>query len=75
MSWGRMKIYVPDSFLRNQIGLAEANIIKFVPEWESMPDDKKIYIETAVICECAALVCPSMPARFAKEGIRTACCL
>jgi hypothetical protein len=64
---GTDEIYVPDSFLRNQIGLAEANIIKFVPEWESMPDDKKIYIETAVICECAALVCPSMPARLPKK--------
>lgn len=63
---GTDETYVPDSFLQQStiINLAEANIIKAVPEWESLPDDEKIYLETAVICECAALVCPSMPARL-----------
>ena len=64
---GTDEIYVPDSFLQNQIDLAEANIVENAPEWELVPADKKVYLETAVICECAALVCPSMPARLPKK--------
>lgn len=64
---GTDEIYVPDSFLHNQINLAEANIIENAPEWELVPADKKVYLEIAVICECAALVCPSMPARLPKK--------
>jgi hypothetical protein len=64
---GTDEIYVPDSFLHNQINLAEANIIENAPEWELVPADKKVYLEIAVICECAALVCPSMSARLPKK--------
>ena len=64
---GTDEIYVPDSILRNQIDLAEANIIENAPEWELVPADKREYLETAAVCECAALVCPSMPARLPKK--------
>ncbi len=64
---GTDETYVPNAYLQNQIGLAEAKIIDAVPEWETLLEDKRVYLETAVICECAALVCPSMSARLPRK--------
>lgn len=49
------------------IAVAEANIIAQIPDYESLSDDKKVYLEAAVVCECAALLCPSMSARLPKR--------
>lgn len=46
------------------ITVAEANIIKQVPDYTSLADDDKVYLEAAVVCECAVLLCPSMSARL-----------
>jgi hypothetical protein len=46
------------------ISVAEANIIKQVPDYASLIDDDLIYLEAAVVCECSALLCPGMPARL-----------
>lgn len=58
--------YLPDSAVQQPdiITVAEANIIRQVPDYASLVDDKKVYLEAAVVCECAALLCPSMPARL-----------
>lgn len=63
--------YLPDSVIEQpeNITVAEANIIAQLPDYSSISDDTaKIYLEAAVVCECAALICPSLPARLpAKE--------
>ena len=46
------------------INIAEANIIEMVPDYASMTGTDKVYLEAATVCECAILVCPSMPARL-----------
>lgn len=58
--------YLPDSAIRQPeiIAAAEANIIAQVPDYANLSDDKKVYLEAAVVCECATLLCPSMPARL-----------
>jgi hypothetical protein len=58
--------YLPDSAIEQPdvITVAEANIITRIPDYESLTGDDKVYLEAAVVCECAALLCPSMPARL-----------
>lgn len=58
--------YLPDTTLEmpDVIGVAESNIIDLVPDYKTIPEDKKVYLESAVVCECAILVCDSMPARM-----------
>ena len=58
--------YVPNADISSAdvIGVAEANIIAQIPDYASLADDKKTYLEAAVVCECAVLLCPSMPARL-----------
>lgn len=58
--------YLPDSVLSQPeyITVAEANIIEQVPDYANLTGDKKVYLEAAVVCECAALLCPSMPSRL-----------
>lgn len=67
----RSKMGVSEPYLPNAdieqpdiITVAESNIIEQVPDYASLPDDKKVYLEAAVVCECAVLLCPSMPARL-----------
>jgi hypothetical protein len=66
---GADESYVPDSFLQQPtlIDLAEANVMKVIPGWETIPDSERVFLETAVVCECAALACPSMPARLPRK--------
>jgi hypothetical protein len=61
--------YLPDSTIGQPdfITLAETNIIKQLPDYESLVDDNHVYLEAAVVCECSALICPSMPVRLPKK--------
>ena len=58
--------FLPDTDLEmpDIVQVAEANIIDLVPDYETIPEDKKVYLESATVCECAVLVCDSMPARL-----------
>lgn len=58
--------FLPDFDLEQPdiISVAEANIIELVPDYASLEGDKKTYLESATVCECAILVCDSMPARL-----------
>ena len=49
------------------ITVAEANIIAQIPDYSTVTDDAKVYIEAAVVCECSALLCSSMPTRLPKK--------
>lgn len=61
--------YLPDAAIDQPevITVAEANIIAQIPDYESLSDDKKVYLEAAVVCECCSLLCPSMAARLPKK--------
>jgi hypothetical protein len=61
--------YLSDSTLSQPdiITVAEANIIAQIPDYAGLADDKKVYLEAAVVCECASLLCPSMSARLPKK--------
>lgn len=61
--------YLPDAAIEQPevITVAEANIIAQIPDYESLSDDKKVYLEAAVVCECCSLLCPSMAARLPKK--------
>ncbi len=58
--------FLPDTDLEmpDIVQVAEANIIDLVPDYETIPEDKKVYLESATVCECAVLACDSMPARL-----------
>ena len=58
--------YLPDKTLEmpDIIAVAEANIIAIVPSYKTIPESKKVYLESAVVCECAILACDSMSARL-----------
>lgn len=58
--------FLPDTDIEMPeiVQVAEANIIDLVPDYETIPEDKKVYLESATVCECAVLVCDSMPARL-----------
>jgi hypothetical protein len=58
--------YLPDAVLQQPevITVAEANVIGAVDGWESLVDDKRVYLEAAVVCECAHIVVDSMAARL-----------
>jgi len=52
------------------VSVAEANIIDQVPDYADLTGNKRTWLEAATICECAALLCPSMAARLpvSEEG-------
>jgi len=52
---------------RDVINIAEANIIAQIPEYATLEDDLKIYLEYAVVLECCILLCSSMSARLPKK--------
>ncbi len=58
--------YLPDTTIEQPdiITVAEANIIEQVPDYTNLQDDKKVYLEAAVVCECASLLSPGMAARL-----------
>jgi hypothetical protein len=61
--------YLPETDIQQPevITVAEANIIAQIPDYATLADDKKVYLEAAVVCECASLLCPSMAARLPKK--------
>lgn len=61
--------YLPDTAIEQPdcITVAEANIIAQIPDYASLVDDKKVYLEAAVVAECCSLLCPSMAARLPKK--------
>jgi len=58
--------YLPDEVLEmpDIIDVAESNIIDIVPGYKTIPKSKKVYLESATVCECAILACDSMSARL-----------
>jgi len=58
--------YVPDEAIQQSdiITVAEANVIAQIPGYADLADDKKTYLEAAVVCECCVLLCPGMPSRL-----------
>jgi hypothetical protein len=61
--------YLPETDIQQPevITVAEANIIAQIPDYSSLTGDKKVYLEAAVVAECASLLCPGMPARLPKK--------
>lgn len=58
--------YIPDADINQPdiIAIAESNIIRVVPDYDALTGDDLVYLEAATVCECAILLCPSMPARL-----------
>jgi hypothetical protein len=70
----RSKLGVSEPYLPNEdinqpecIIVAETNIIKQIPNYESLTGDDRVYLEAAVVCECCVLLCPSLSARLPKK--------
>lgn len=61
--------YLPDSAIGQPdiITIAEANIIGQIPDYATLIDDSRTYLETLVVLECCVLLCPSMSARLPKK--------
>ncbi len=59
-------VYLTDADIAQPdiIAVAEANIIEQVPDYATMIGSKRTWLEAAAVCECAVLLCPSMPARL-----------
>ena len=49
------------------IDIAEANIIEQVPGYASMTGTDKVYLEAAVVYECASLLCDAMAVRVPQR--------
>ncbi len=66
---GVSSAHLPDSAIQQPdiINIAEANIIEIIPNYAELTGTKKMYLEAAVVCECAALLCPSMPSRLPQR--------
>lgn len=67
----RNRLGVDDTYLTDAdiaqpdiISVAEANIIDQVPDYADLTGSKRTWLEAATVCECAALLCPSMAARL-----------
>lgn len=61
--------YLPDSSIDSPdcIMVAEANIISQIPDYATLTNDLRVYLEYAVVLECCILLCPSMGARLPKK--------
>jgi len=62
--------YLPDADIEQPdiIDVAEANIIEQAADYADLTGSDLVWLEAATVCECAILLCPSMPARLpAKE--------
>lgn len=61
--------YLPFSVIEqpDNITVAEANIIEKIPDYANLTDDKRVYLESAVVCECAALLSVGMPSRLPSK--------
>lgn len=70
----RSKLGVSEPYLSDNdinqpeaITVAEANIIAQIPDYSDLDGDAKTYLEAAVVCECASLLCLSLSARLPKK--------
>jgi hypothetical protein len=63
--------YLPDADIAQPdiIGVAEANVIEQVPGYTELTGSNRTWLEAAVVCECAALLCPSMGARLPTRQV------
>jgi len=61
--------YLPFSVIQQPdcITIAESNVIKQIPRYTEAKDDALIFLESSVVCECAVLLCDSMPTRLPKK--------
>jgi hypothetical protein len=61
--------YLPDSIIDQPdiITIAEANIIKQVPNYSTFTGDNLVYLEAVAVLECCILLCPSLAARLPKK--------
>lgn len=61
--------YLPDEVLAQPdfIRVAEAHVIERVPDYEQLDGSKRLWLESAVVCACAALACPVLKASLPKE--------
>ncbi len=66
----RNKLGVDESYLADSdiqqpdiITTAEENIIDIIPGYASLTAGKTIWLESATVCECAAILCPTLKAR------------
>ncbi len=61
--------YLPDSAIQSPdcITVAEANIIAQIPEYATLTDDLRVYLEYCVVLECCILLCNSMPVRLPNK--------
>jgi len=66
---GTDSAYLPDSAIEQPdiITVAEANIISQIPDYTTLENDAKVYLESAVVLECCVLLSPSMSARIPKK--------
>jgi len=58
--------YLPDADIEQPdiIDVAEANIIEQAADYADLTGSDLVWLEAATVCECAILLCPSMPARL-----------
>lgn len=61
--------YLPDLSIEQPdiITVAETNIIGQIPDYSTLEDDVRVYLESAVVLECCVLLSPSMSARLPKK--------
>lgn len=50
------------------IAVAEELIIEQVPNYASLTGTDRVFLEAATVCQCAVLVCPSLPARLPNRS-------
>lgn len=57
--------YLPDTMIEQPdiIRRAEKEVIKRVPEYAGLSEEGMEWIEMAVVCACAAMLCPTMKVR------------
>jgi len=61
--------YLADTVIEQPdiVTVAEATIIEQVDDYASLTGTDLVYLEAATVCECAALLCPSMKVRMPSK--------
>jgi hypothetical protein len=61
--------YLPDSAIEQPdiIDVAEAIVIKIIPNYATLTDSDRTFLEAATVCQCCVLICPSMPSRLPQR--------
>lgn len=65
---GLTAAYLPNDVINQpeHLTLAEAEIIKLIPDYTSKTGDDKTKLESVTVFEVARRICPTMPARLPK---------